>query len=568
MKDGVLIDLGVQSFEKIRHRNSFYIDKTEFLKEWWEKGADVTLITRPRRFGKTLNLSMTECFFSNQYAGRSDLFEGLSIWKEESFRQYQGSYPVLFFSFAKVKAVNYEEMKDCVKKIIYDLFEQHRYLLCSDRFSENEKAYFCSVKPGMDDSTALDALNTLTGFLSRYYEKDVIILLDEYDTPMQEAWLSGYWSEAVGFFRSFLNAALKTNRHLYRGLVTGITRISRESVFSDLNNLEVVTVTCGKYADFFGFTEQEVFQALDRLGYGAQKQDVKNWYNGFIFGSRTDIYNPWSIASFLSNDAKYRTYWADTSSNGLVNRLIREGSAQLKRRFEMLLDGQHIKVAIEEQIVYDQLEEGENAVWSLLLSAGYLKAVSIDDSCRKDGLGEDYYELALTNFEVRRMFAKMVRGWFRNSAEVYNEFIKALLSDNVKKMNTFMNKVALQTFSVFDSGKKPSQSAQPERFYHGFVLGMVVDLSDRYKVKSNRESGYGRYDVLIEPFDTKNGKAFIFEFKVLEPDEEACLEDTVANALAQINEKNYEAELISDGIPPENIRKYGFAFEGKQCLIG
>lgn len=568
MNQSVLIDLGVQSFEKIRRRKSFYVDKTEFLREWWEKGADVTLITRPRRFGKTLNLSMTECFFSKSYAGRSDLFEGLSIWSVESFRQYQGSYPVLFISFAKVKAVSFEEMKDCIKKIIYDLYEKHRYLLDSDSLSKNEKAYFCSIRPQMRDSLAVDAVNSLTGFLSRYYHQDVILLLDEYDTPMQEAWLSGYWSEAAGFFRSFLNAALKTNPHLCRGLVTGITKISKESVFSDLNNLEVVTCTCEKYADCFGFTEQEVFQALDQLGYGTHRQDVRNWYDGFIFGSETHMYNPWSIASFLSNGAKYRTYWADTSSNGLVNRLLREGSARMKLRFEMLLDGQQISVPIDEQIVYDQLEDDENAVWSLLLSAGYLKAVSIDDSCRKDSLGEDYYVLALTNGEVRRMFAKMIRGWFQSSREVYNEFIQALLHDNVKKMNTFMNRVAMQTFSIFDSGTKPSRTAEPERFYHGFVLGMVVDLADRYKIRSNRESGYGRYDVLIEPFDKKNGKAFIFEFKVKDPDEEQNLEETVARALDQIAEKNYEAELVANGIHPENIRKYGFAFEGKKCLIG
>ncbi len=568
MKRGITVDIGVQSFEKIYARKSFYVDKTNLIQEWWENGSDVTLITRPRRFGKTLNLSMLECFFSNKYAGRADFFEEFSIWKEKAYRQLQGTYPVIFLSFAKVKAADYEEMKYAIGSIIFEMYQRNRFLLEGETLSDNEKAYFADIKPEMDRVVAVNAMNTLSNFLSRYYDTNVIILLDEYDTPMQEAWLSGYWDKAVLFFRSFFNATFKTNPYMQRGLITGITRISKESIFSDLNNLEVITTTSEKYAKYFGFTEQEVFDALDYMGFGEEKQGVKNWYDGFTFGSITDIYNPWSIASFIANDAKYKTYWADTSSNGLINQLIREGSAGIKQRFEALLDGQSIVTPIDEQIIYNQLEDDENAIWSLLLACGYLKVVSIDDMHIGNSLEEEKYELALTNHEVRRMFAKMIRGWFKNTSEVYNEFIKALLNDNVRKMNTFMNKVALNTFSSFDSGSKPSQEAEPERFCHGFVLGMVVDLADQYKVRSNRESGYGRYDVMIEPFD-KNEKAFIFEFKVYDKDDgEAALEDTVANALAQIEERQYEAELIANGVAPDNIRKYGFAFEGKKCLIG
>lgn len=565
MKSGVTVDVGVQSFEKICARKSFYIDKTGLIKEWWQDGADVTLLARPRRFGKTLNLSMLECFFSNRYAGRADLFEDFFIWSDEHYRQLQGVYPVIFLSFAKVKAADYEGMKYSITKIISDVYRQNRFLMEGRILDRNEKEYFESIRPGMESSVAVDAINTLTGFLKRYYEKSVIILLDEYDTPMQEAWLSGYWNEVVQFFRSFFNATFKTNPHMQRGLITGITRISRESIFSDLNNLEVITTTSEKYAQYFGFTEEEVFTALDDMGLGREKQGVKEWYDGFTFGSMTDIYNPWSIANFISRRGEYDTYWADSSGNGLVNALVKTGSASMKKNMELLMQGENIEVEIDEQIIFDQLDDDENAVWSLLLAAGYLKVVSLE---RKGRLLQKIYTLCLTNMEVESMFAKMIKGWFKNTAEVYNEFINALLSDNVKKMNTFMNKVALNTFSSFDSGNKPSQEAEPERFYHGFILGMVVDLADKYKVRSNRESGYGRYDVMLEPFDKKE-KAFIFEFKVLDKDDdETVLADTVANALAQIEEKKYETELIQNGIIPENIRKYGFAFEGKKCLIG
>ena len=571
--------LGYQDFEEVRSQHIFYIDKTDFIREWWENADKVTLITRPRRFGKTLNMSMTECFFSNKYKDRSDLFEGLSIWEEKSpdgeyrYRKLQGTFPVIFLSFANVKAASYKETLFKITKVITDLYNKNDYLLNGNLLNEKERKYYQKIEPGMSSELATDAISTMAGFMQRHYNQKVIIILDEYDTPMQDAWISGYWEAAVRFFSGLFNSTFKTNEYLERGLITGITRVAKESIFTGMNNLDVITTTSDKYTTSFGFTEEEVFTALDDAGLGEQKEKVKKWYDGFIFGTSTDIYNPWSIVSFINKKGKYDTYWSNTSGNGLVNQLIQKGTPDIKQTMEDLLQGKSFEAEIDEKIVFDQLNGSMDAVWSLLLATGYLKVLNVRTlDTDEEGVGEEgdvWYTLTITNLETKRMFRKIVKGWFKNDTEMYyNEFIKALLNDNVKKMNTFMNKVALNTFSFFDSGNKPSDQAEPERFYHGLVLGMVVNLSDTYKVRSNRESGFGRYDVMIEPLD-KTKKAFILEFKVIDLDEdEKTLEDTLANAHAQIEEKQYEAELISSGYLPEQIRKYGFAFRGKECLIG
>lgn len=400
---------------------------------------------------------------------------------------------------------------------------------------------------------------------SRFYGKNVIILLDEYDTPMQEAWLSGYWDEAAAFFKNFFNATFKTNPWMERGLITGITRISKESIFSDLNNLVVITTTSEKYAQYLGFTEQEVFQALDDMGLKGEKQGVKNWYDGFTFGNVTDIYNPWSITNFISKKGTYDSYWADSSGNGLVNSLIQKGSANIKKNMELLMQGRTFKTELDEQIIFNQLDGDETAIWSLLLATGYLKVEHLE---RKGRLLNKIYTLKLTNLEVESMFTKMIRGWFKNTAEAYNGFIQALLTDDVDAMNAFMNRIALKSFSSFDTAKNASCEDALERFYHGFVFGLMVGLEERFAITSNRESGFGRYDVMLSPVEKKNDRAYIIEFKVFNSKKEKNLEETVANALAQIEDKEYETELTAKGFPRENIRKYGFAFEGKKCLIG
>ncbi len=562
---GRTVGIGIQDFDKLIEGDYFYIDKTSFIKEWWERGDDVTLITRPRRFGKTLNMSMLNRFFSIEYAGQGAIFENLSIWEDEKYRELQGTYPVLNLSFANVKETDYIATRKKICLLLTKLYAKYSFLLDGDVLHETDKDYFKRITEDMDDVDATMALYNLSDYLQRYYGKKVIILLDEYDTPMQEAYVNGFWDELVSFTRSMFHSTFKTNPWLARGIMTGITRVSKESIFSDLNNLKVVTTTSDEYATAFGFTEPEVFAALDECGREEEKEKVKAWYDGFVFGTHEDIYNPWSVLNFLDT-GDYTTYWANTSSNSLVGKLIREGNGEIKEQFKELLLGKHLYVPVDEQIVYNQLDDNEEAIWSLLLASGYVKVLSHE---REDTIEEAAarYELALTNFEVKRMFYGMVRSWFTKAKPSYNAFVKAIFTGDVDAVNEYMNRITCEIFSSFDTGKRASKKAEPERFYHGFVLGLMVDLQADYVITSNRESGFGRYDVMIEPKNPKENPAVIIEFKVFKERREKTLEDTVAAALAQIEEKRYDVALLAKGIPSDKIYKYGFGFEGKNVLI-
>ena len=562
-----VVSIGNQSFESIREKDNFYVDKTLFIREWWDSDDAVTLITRPRRFGKTLNMNMLECFFSNKYKDRGDLFEGLEIWNDEKYHELQGTYPVIFLSFASIKQVRYDETVIKIKDELIRIYNEYDYIMKSGIYNANEKMQYQSVCVGMSDTVAQEALKNLSNYLSRYYGKKVIILLDEYDTPMQEAYVNGYWEELVGFTRSLFNSTFKTNPYLERAIMTGITRVSKESIFSDLNNLKVITVTSNEYSKCFGFTEDEVFAALEEQGLSSEKEKVKLWYDGFIFGESRDIYNPWSIINFF-DEKKYKTYWADSSSNGLINSLVKTGSSYIKIMMETLLKGETIDVPIDEQIVFSELDYSEDAVWSLMLASGYIKVISSDE-LTGDRRKAVVYKLALTNFEIQLMFENMILRWFSPAKMETNEFIRALINGDIESMNDYMNDVALKTFSSFDSGKHTSEKKAPENFFHGFVLGLMVDQTENYIITSNRESGYGRYDIMLEPIDKTNEKypGIVIEFKVINPRKENTLEETVASALEQIEEKNYDAELIKRGVKEENIHHYGFAFKGKEVLI-
>ena len=593
------ISIGKQDYESLITSGCFYVDKTYFIKEWWESQDDVTLITRPRRFGKTLNMSMLECFFSNKYAGRGDLFEGLSIWNDEKYRQLQGTYPVIFISFAEIKANNFKDTKNDMVSVINDVYKQHSYLLEDAILTDAERNLFrqlddysknTNVNKDISNEIIYRSVKDLAAILYRKFEKKVIILLDEYDTPMQEAYVNGFWNDMVGFIRSFFNSTLKTNPYLDRAIMTGITTaeysavrkfakqtsngsalaetISKESIFSDLNNLNVITTTNDEYCTSFGFTANEVFAALDEADLSDKKDDVKLWYDGFTFGKHKDIYNPWSITNYLDKK-EFKTYWADTSSNSLVGKLIQRGSPKIKKAMEKLLNGEYITVGIDEQIVFDQLDNDEDAIWSFLLASGYLKVDSMEICV---STGEQKYELSLTNLEVRVMFQKLIKGWFMTGDDSSNEFISALIDGDLEAMNYYINEVTLNVFSSFDVAGKDESRIRPENFYHGFVLGLMAGQRNNYIIKSNMESGFGRYDVMMIPKHSTNeaGKklpAIVLEFKVKKSSEKT-LEEAVQAAHKQIEEKRYDEEILTLGIEKERIRHYGFAFEGKKVLIG
>lgn len=563
---GQTVSLGAQDFAYIRENNCFLVDKTNFIREWWENKDAVTLITRPRRFGKTLNLSMMECFFSIAYAHRSDLFVGLSIWKNEEYHKLQGTYPVIYMSFASIKGNTFVAAREGIVQSLVRLYGKYAYIRNEAFMSSQDREFFDSVGLEMSDTTAALAISSLSDYLSREYGKKVLIFLDEYDTPLQEAYVNGFWKELTEFMRGLFNATFKSNPFLERGLLTGITRVSKESIFSDLNNLTVVTTTSEKYSTSFGFTRNEVLGALEEYGLKTQKEKVKYWYDGFCFGNEREIYNPWSITCFLE-EKKFKPYWVNTSSNEMIATLIQRGNAETKTAMEELLEGKELVTEIDEEIIFEQLGKKKNAIWSLFLASGYLKVVKVYVDEKTDRF---LYRLKITNREVRMMFEDMIRDWFSDEDVPYNEFVHALLRADTKEMNRYMNAISMSTFSFFDVGSSQNTAVQkndrPERFYHGFVLGLIVELMGRYRISSNRESGYGRYDVILEP-ENKSDLAFILEFKVLEEGERS-LEETASAAKKQIQQKQYACELEARGITPERIRCYGFAFQGKKVLIG
>lgn len=553
--------IGYQRIDEIIDEKVLYVDKTHFIKEWWESKCQVSLITRPRRFGKTLMLSTVNCFFSTLYEDRKDIFEGLKIWKYEEYRRMQGTFPVIFMSFAAVKASDFSGAIHTISRYCYDLYVTHGYIMDADVLSDEDKSIYTRYREGLgneDIEYCKSAMAVLSYLLFRYHGKKVIILLDEYDTPLQEAYMKNYWEQMIDFMRGCFNETFKSNQYLCKALLTGITRITKESMFSDINNIEIYTTTSTKYADAFGFLEKEVFDCLECQDI-EEKQQVKEWYDGYIFGGVSDIYNPWSIISYVAN-RQFRLYWANSGGYGLASRLILRGKNTIKNDLQNLLQGKSICKVLDENISFDELDNNPEAVWSFLLAAGYLKA----DHVKFVGMTE--CNLTITNRETLVLFQKMIGQWFAKADVEYNAFCNALIKGDVELMNTYINYVAMEMVSVFDVGRRPSEKA-PERFYHGLVLGLVVDLREEYEITSNRESGFGRYDIMMRP--KKEGlNGIIIEFKVRDEKREETLEDTLQSAFNQIEEKGYEQELLKTGLSSDGIHKYGFVFEGKEVLVG
>lgn len=553
------VAIGVQSFAELRERGYFLVDKTSFIADWWHSADQVTLICRPRRFGKTLNMDMVECFFSNKYASRADLFNGLDVWNDSDLRCEQGTWPVVSLSFSSAKGASAEAVVRRMCEQIARAWRQHRDDIDADSLGDQERDLLEGRTPFVDPMVAPNSLARLCELLEQSAGKRCIVLLDEYDTPLHEAWVGGFWHEVSEFVRAFFNSSFKSNPSMERALLTGITRVARESIFSDLNNPKVVSATSPEYATSFGFTQDEVFAAMDE--FGLHKRDrVKDWYDGFTFGGVPDIYNPWSITNYLDS-GRFAPYWTNTSGNALISKIVREGDADLKSDFEVLLSGGSVEKRFDEQVSFDELGRRPGAVWGLLVAGGYLRIETAGSADADESM------LKITNHEVALSFDGMVRGWFDMVSSRYNAFVRALLAGDLDAMNVYMNDVALDTFSTFDTGKRAS-GLEPERFYHGFVLGLLVELRGRYLIRSNRESGFGRYDVLLEPVSPKVDDGVVLEFKVHNPRKEATLEDTVSAAKQQIADKRYASELEAKGLTSERIHAYGFAFEGKRVLIG
>ena len=558
--DSKRVALGDQSFSRMIENGSFYVDKTYFIRDWWQSGSQVTLITRPRRFGKTLTLDMTDCFFSTLYKGRKDLFKDLAVWRDQKMRLLQGTYPVIFMTFAGVKGTSFESCVSQISLYMSELFEKYAYLLESEKLSRTQKHRYEVCMDGFlhgEIDVCQQAPGILSELLYAYHQKQVLILIDEYDTPILEAYFGGFFPEMAALMRGVFNRALKTNRYLHKALLTGITRIARESLFSDMNNLSVMTATSPEYADVFGFTEREVAQALDCQDMDEMDR-VREWYDGFTFGGVTDIYNPWSITNYLAS-RQFRPFWAHSGGTKMISDLFIKGSDTLKKELEILITGGTVRKTFDETLSFEELDYDDQAVWPFLLAAGYLKADHVEI------YGSTTADLSITNKETRYILEKMIRGWFAHSQDAYNGFCQCLLADDTELMNQFMEELALNMVSFFDSGRRPAKRA-PEHFYHGLVLGLLVDLQDRYLIKSNRESGYGRYDIMLMPKQAEDD-GIIIEFKVRNEKKEQTLEETAWAALEQIEEKCYARELITAGVPGRKIRRYGFAFEGKKVLI-
>ena len=552
------IQIGASDFKKLIEDNNYFVDKSMLIKEFLENSADIILTPRPRRFGKTLNLSMLKYFFDIRTKEETkDLFKGLKIENETKILELQGSYPVIFITFKNQKHLSYEDFKVGIQMMLSNLYKEHDYLLDSDKLSEFDKADFKEIiSRKAPVGIFSEGVNNLMIYMNKHYGKKVMLFIDEYDVPIQEAYIRGFYDDMIVLIRNLLTSALKDNIYLEKAMITGILRIAKESIFSGLNNLQVNTILGLKFNDKFGFTEIEVKELLKYYNLSDKNEEIKNWYNGYIFGGQV-IYNPWSVLNFIdNNEIGFMPYWINSSSNDLIKRLLLKGNKNTKLELEELIKGNPINKLIDDNIVISEVEDSNENIWSFLLMSGYLKALKTENI---EGILN--CKLEIPNKEVLIFYRKLIEKWFKETVtnDYYITMLDTLTNGNIKVFEGIFKEFVINNLSYFDvSGR------EPERVYHAFVLGMLVSLSDDYEVKSNKESGYGRYDVMIIPKDiSKIG--IIIEFKKIDYFLEDTIEEATKEALKQIEEKKYETELVQKGI--NNIIKLAIVFKGKEIKV-
>ncbi|EDN67799.1 protein containing DUF1703 [Beggiatoa sp. PS] len=550
------LPIGLSDFKEVREENYYYVDKSLFIQEVINRSSKVLLLPRPRRFGKTLNLSMLRYFLEKREESLVPLFKGLAISKDTEIMQHQGQYPVIFVTFKSCKGATIEECLSQIRSLLIELYLEHKSRIYSQLNEYERKNYDEILTEGKLLRYWQNALKFLMQLLHQQTGKRVIVLLDEYDAPIHAGQEHGYYDEIIQFMKILLGNALKDNSDLEKGVMTGVLRVAKESIFSDLNNLEVLSLLRSEFDEYFGFTENEIKKFSQDFSLAELLDTLKKWYDGYLFGNRV-IYNPWSIISFLMSEDRFpRPYWINTASQSLLRDLITRTEPGFQEQIETLLAGGTITSPLNENIVLRDLEYSEQNIWSLLVFSGYLKPVSM--TLKEE---EPIYEIAIPNLEVRSFYRNTIKQWVqkRIGSKRLQDLLSALTQTDFETFGELLKEMVLAVLSYHDSAGN-----EPEKVYHAFVLGLLTHLMDRYVIRSNRESGYGRYDVLMIPHN-KEEPGFIFEFKKVNRPKEESEVEAMKSALNQIKDKQYATELRDLGVKP--IWGLGIVVDKKQVWV-
>lgn len=551
------ISLGTSDFKEVINNNYYFVDKTLIIKEFLEDSGKIVLLPRPRRFGKTLNMSILKYFLEISDDDRRSLFNGLNIENEAEIMKKQGQYPLIYITFKDDKHGSFDNFIEIFKYKMSGIYLSFDFLL--EGLDDINKNYFNSIVNRTCTVSELElSLLNLSKYLNNHYNQKVMILIDEYDTPIHHSHFEDYYKPMIGFIRNFLSSALKDNINLEKAMITGILRVAKESIFSGLNNLEVYSILGNRYSDKFGFTEEETVELIKYYSQDGHVEKFREWYNGYIFGETT-IYNPWSVLSYINKPERYfMPYWVNTSENKIIKNLLAKGEEEIKLGLENLYSDGCVQTTINEDVVMEEIDKGNENVWSFLLLSGYLKPV---EKIFNEDTDLFEYKLKIPNREIKTLYRKIIDKWFIEGfvSNDYTNMLKALVIGEVELFEEYFSDYMIKSFSYFDiSGENP------ERVYHAFILGMLVSLGITHEVVSNRESGLGRYDVSIIPKDTQK-PGIIMEFKSLRINSKRTLEDGMKVAKEQINKKLYDTELKNRGI--KNIIKLALVFKGKEVLI-